>query len=303
MNKPVLCLLAAGMGSRYGGMKQIDPMDEYGNLIIDFSIYDALSAGFEDIVFIIKKAIDADFREVIGERVSRRANVAYAYQELDMLPEGVSVPDGRVKPWGTTHAVLCARSAIAGRPFAVINSDDYYGPAAFRELYGFLQNNSDENSHAIVGYNIENTLTEHGSVARGLCVVNSDGYLTDIRERTNIVKTPECASFIEDGAATPIPRGTTVSMNCWAFNPGMMRDLESIFSADIRPGIAANPLKFEDLLPNAARVAIGRGSATVKVLPTPDRWFGVTYKEDKPSVAAALRALKNEGVYKEKLWE
>ena len=166
---PVLTILAAGMGSRYGGLKQMDPMDGFGNLIIDFDIYDALRAGFDGVVFIIKREMEEDFRAVIGDRIARHADVYYAHQQLDMLPEGFSVPGGRVKPWGTTHAVLCARDAIAGRPFAIINADDYYGPAAFAALHGFLTEDRGDNEHALVGYDVQNTITEHGSVTRGVC--------------------------------------------------------------------------------------------------------------------------------------
>ncbi|MCE5235653.1 MAG: sugar phosphate nucleotidyltransferase [Clostridiaceae bacterium] len=304
MQKPVLAILAAGMGSRYGGLKQIDPMDEHGNNIIDFDIYDAKRAGFEDVVFIIKKEIDRDFKERIGSRMEKRMNVRYAYQELNMLPGGFSVPEGREKPWGTTHAVLCAREAVGGRPFAIINADDYYGPHAFAELYRFLSRGGSPDAHAMVGYNIENTLTEFGSVARGICLVNEKGYLTDIVERTKVVKTDDCASFTLDGEHfTPVPKGTVVSMNCWGFMGGIFDRLESGFCANFEAGVRSNPLKYEDLLPNAVRYALGDGKTTVKVLTTPDRWFGVTYKEDKPDTIAALKALKAKGLYSERLWE
>ncbi|MEG1548740.1 MAG: sugar phosphate nucleotidyltransferase [Clostridia bacterium] len=305
MKKPVLTILAAGMGSRYGGLKQMDPMDAAGNFIIDFDIYDALRAGFEDVIFIIKHATDADFRESIGRRIERRANVTYAYQELDkLLPVGFSIPECRVKPWGTTHAVICAREAIAGRSFAIINADDYYGPAAFGQLYNFLTAEHDKKLHALVGYNIENTLTEHGSVARGLCEVDKNGYLTDIRERTKVIKTPQCAAFTEDGEVyTDVPAGTTVSMNCWGFNNSIMDELDDIFARSIASGAAKNPEKYEDLLPNAVRMAMRDDKAAVKVLNTPDRWFGVTYQQDKPMVSAAIQALKDNGRYSANLWD
>ncbi|HWR18992.1 MAG TPA: sugar phosphate nucleotidyltransferase [Clostridia bacterium] len=304
MAKPVLAILAAGMGSRYGGLKQIDPMDAHGNIIIDFDIYDAKKAGFEDLVFIIKKEIEADFKNNIGLRMEKRMNVSYAYQELNKLPAGFSVPEGRVKPWGTTHAVLCAREVIGKRPFAIINADDYYGPRAFQELYNFLSRGTDINAHAMVGYNIENTLTEYGSVARGICMVNEKAYLTDIVERTKVVKTEKCAAFTLDGEHyTDIPKGTVVSMNCWGFMEGIFDRLQANFSGNFEAGVRSNPLKYEDLLPNAVRYAIGDGKTSVKVLPTPDRWFGVTYKEDKESTIEALKALKAKGLYSEKLWE
>ncbi len=304
MHKPVLAILAAGMGSRYGGLKQIDPMDEWGNIIIDFDIYDAKRAGFQDVVFIIKKEIEHDFKERIGKRMEGRMNVRYAYQELDKLPQGFSVPEGRQKPWGTTHAVLCAREEVDGRPFAIINADDYYGPHAFSELYQFLSRGSDPNAHAMVGYNIENTLTEFGSVARGICVVNEKGYLTDITERLKVVKTEECAAFTVDGEHfTPIPKGTVVSMNCWGFMNGIFDRLDSGFRSNFEAGVRSNPEKYEDLLPNAVRYALGDGKTSVKVLNTPDRWFGVTYKEDKPDAIEALKKLKQKGLYSEKLWD
>ncbi|HWS28858.1 MAG TPA: sugar phosphate nucleotidyltransferase [Clostridia bacterium] len=304
MAKPVLAILAAGIGSRYGGLKQIDPMDEHGNIIIDFDIHDAKKAGFEDLVFIIKKEIGADFKDHIGTRMEKRMNVSYAYQELDKLPAGFSVPEGREKPWGTTHAVLCAREAIGNRPFAIINADDYYGPHAFKELYNFLSGDGDKNAHAMVGYNIENTLTEFGSVARGVCVVNENAYLTDIVERTKVVKTEKCAAFTLDGEHyTDIPKGTVVSMNCWGFMGGIFDSLQANFKANFEPGVHSNPLKYEDLLPNAVRYALGDGKTSVKVLNTPDRWFGVTYKEDKESTIAAFKALKAQGLYSEKLWD
>lgn len=304
MQMPVLAILAAGMGSRYGGLKQIDPMDDHGNIIIDFDIYDAKRAGFEDVVFIIKREIEHDFKERIGKRMEARMRVSYAYQELGMLPQGFLVPEGRQKPWGTTHAVLCAREAIAGRPFAIINADDYYGPHAFEELYKFLSRSSSKDAHAMVGYNIENTLTDFGSVARGICVVNEDAYLTDIVERTKVVKTDACAAFTLDGEHyTPIPKGTVVSMNCWGFMDGIFDGLAARFAANWETGIRSNPLKYEDLLPNAVRYALGDGKTSVKVLGTPDRWFGVTYQEDKPDTIKAIAALKAKGLYSEKLWD
>lgn len=304
MQGPVLLIMAAGMGSRYGGLKQIDPVDEYGNIIIDFSIYDALRAGFGSIVFLIKHEIEADFRAAIGDRIARRADVSYAFQQMTDIPAGITVPEGRVKPLGTTHAVLCARQALAGRPFAVINADDYYGPEAFRILYGFLSEAHGADSHAAVGYRVENTLTENGSVTRGVCVVDGNGYLTDIAERMKIVRTAEGAAYFDDaGREIPIPAGTTVSMNCWAFNSGIFESFGRRFARDLGPGLERNPMKYEDLLPMAVCEALGDGKTTVRVIPTHESWFGVTYKEDKPAVTAAIRALKQKGLYPEKLWQ
>lgn len=304
MAEPVLVLLAAGMGSRYGGLKQIDPVDEAGNLIIDFSIHDAIKAGFKELVFIIKDAIAADFKEAIGERMARHAGVKYAYQEMDKLPEGFSVPEGRVKPWGTTHAVLCAREEIAGRPFAVINSDDYYGPEAFRRLYAFLSAPQPEGEHLMIGYKLENTLTDHGSVARGVCAVDENGYLSHIVERRRVIKQGEGGAFTEDGEHyTPIPAGTPVSMNCWGFQPCILPQLEKVFIDGFPEGVAGNPEKYEDLLPNAVQAIMSAGEGRVQVQNSSDRWFGVTYKEDKPVVVANIAALKAAGVYSDKLWE
>lgn len=303
MSAPVLVIMAAGMGSRYGGLKQIDPVDAYGNMIIDYSIYDALRAGFGEIVFLIKHEIEKEFREAIGNRISERAKVSYAFQEMNEIPAGIVIPRGRTKPLGTTHAVLCARAAVAGRPFAVINADDYYGAEAFDILCGFLKEPRGENRHAAVGYRIENTLTDHGGVTRGVCQVNEGGYLTDIVERMRIVKTPDGAAYIkENGEQVAILRGTTVSMNCWAFNNGIFELLRKRFERDLAAGLEKNPLKYEDLLPTAVCEALKYGDTSVKVIPTSESWFGVTYKEDMPLVKESFAALKRGGVYPEKLW-
>lgn len=303
MQKPVLAILAAGMGSRYGGgIKQMDPIDPEGCFIIDYSVYDALRAGFDEVVFIIKHAIEADFKATIGTRVAPHIKTAYAYQELDQIPAGIALPEGRVKPLGTTHALLSAEKAIAGRPFAVINSDDYYGPEAFRLLYEFLSNPAHAAEHLAVGYFLENTLTDHGSVNRGECVVEN-GYLARISERLGIVKTQEGAEYKNAaGEAVFLPRGTTVSMNCWGFRSGLFPLLHARFEENLAAGLAKNPLKYEDLLPDAVCEAILAGKARVRVLPTHESWFGVTYHEDKPMVMESIRALKARGVYRERLW-
>lgn len=239
MQKPVLAILAAGMGSRYGGgIKQMDPIDPEGCFIIDYSVYDALRAGFDEVVFIIKHAIEADFKATIGTRVAPHIKTAYAYQELDQIPAGIALPEGRVKPLGTTHALLSAEKAIAGRPFAVINSDDYYGPEAFRLLYEFLSNPAHAAEHLAVGYLLENTLTDHGSVNRGECVVEN-GYLARISERLGIVKTQEGAEYKNAaGEAVFLPRGTTVSMNCWGFQSGLFPLLHARFEENLAAGLA-----------------------------------------------------------------
>ena len=245
--QPVLVLLAAGMGSRYGGLKQIDPIDAAGNLIIDFSIYDAIRAGFHDLVFIIKHEIEQDFMDAIGSRISRRANVKCAFQEMSKLPHGLKAPEGRTKPLGTTHALLCARDEIGGRPFAVINSDDYYGPAAYKQLYEFLAGDTPSDEQLMIGYKLENTLTENGSVARGICEVDGEGFLTHIVERRRIFKREHGGAFTEDDGKTfiELPEGTPVSMNCWGFKPDILPMLEDVFKANFEAGIKENPAKYE----------------------------------------------------------
>ncbi len=304
MKKPALVIMAAGMGSRYGGLKQIDPIDEYGNIIIDFSIYDALRAGFEDIVFIIKHEIEDDFINAIGKRMEKRANVHYVFQQLDMLPEGFEIPEGRVKPWGTSHAILCCAEALDGRKFVPLNADDYYGPEAFKLAYDFLMENHGDNDHCVIGYPVANTLTEHGTVSRGICEV-SDGLLVDIHERTKVSIREGQVVYTEDDGQTyvTVPTDSTVSMNMWGFNPGIMEELKSSFPAFLRDNLQKNPLKCEDYLPEAVRRAITGNRARVSVLPTHDRWHGVTYSEDKPALVEAIKAIKNKGVYPERLWE
>ncbi|MDD4074850.1 MAG: nucleotidyltransferase [Eubacteriales bacterium] len=302
MRKPVLVIMAAGIGSRYGGCKQIDPMDAYGNLLIDFSIYDALRAGFEDVVFLIKHEIEADFREVIGDRIARRTNVSYAFQQLDALPAGVAIPEGRVKPFGTTHAILCAADAIDGRRFAAINADDYYGPTAYRLIFDYLCAPHGADEHALVGYPLPNTLTKNGTVTRGVCQVK-DGYLSSIVERFKIEGNDKGCVYLDTGTPIPVPADAVASMNFWGFQPAILDFFRESFDRRIQTELAGNPLKFEALLPTDVQACISEGKGTVKVLPTVDKWFGVTYPEDKPSVMASIAALKQKGVYPEKLWE
>ena len=302
MRKPVLVIMAAGMGSRYGGCKQIDPMDAYGNLIIDFSIYDALRAGFEDVIFLIKHEIEADFREAIGDRIARQTNVAYAFQQLDALPAGVAIPEGRVKPFGTTHAILCAADAIDGRPFAAINADDYYGPTAYTLIFDYLCAAHAKGEHALVGYPLANTLTENGTVTRGVCQVQN-GFLSTIVERFKVQGGKEGCVYLDTGTPVPIPAGDVASMNFWGFQPDILDFFKASFDRRIKAELAGNPLKFEALLPTDVQACISEGKGTVKVLPTVDKWFGVTYPEDKPEVMASIAALKAKGVYPETLWK
>lgn len=307
MKKPALVVMAAGMGSRYGGLKQIDPVDKEGDIIIDFSIYDALQAGFEKIVFIIKKENEADFRVAIGDRMSKHAEVVFVFQDLHNLPEGYQVPEGRVKPWGTGHAIMSCIDVIDG-PFAVINADDYYGRHAFQMAYDFLTKNQDQDGvyqYMMVGYKLENTLTDNGHVARGVCVTDEDGYLKDINERTHIEKKDGGAAYTEDDGATwtALPMDATVSMNMWGFSASILKELKDRFPLFLEKNIEKNPLKCEYFLPFVVDELLGEKKATVKVLKSMDKWYGVTYKEDKPVVMAAVQKMKDEGVYPQKLWE
>ena len=307
MSKPVLVVMAAGMGSRYGGLKQIDPIDKAGHIIIDFSIYDAVKAGFEKVVFIIKKENEADFRAAIGDRLSKQIEVAYVFQDLHNLPEGYEVPEGRVKPWGTGHAVLSCIDEIDG-PFAVINADDYYGNHAFKMAYDFLSENTDTEDtyqYMMVGYKLENTLTDNGHVARGVCVTDENGCLQTINERTRIEKKDGGAAYTEDDGATwtMLPEGCTVSMNMWGFSASILKELKDRFAKFLDENVEKNPLKCEYFLPFVVDELLGEKKATVKVLKSMDKWYGVTYKEDKPVVVAAIQKLKDDGLYPEKLWE
>ncbi|MDO4308867.1 MAG: sugar phosphate nucleotidyltransferase [Eubacteriales bacterium] len=307
MEKPVLVVMAAGMGSRYGGLKQIDPVDPQGHIIMDFSVFDAVRAGFQKVVFIIKKENEADFRAAIGDRLSNQIEVAYVFQDLHNLPEGYEVPEGRVKPWGTGHAVLSCIDEISG-PFAVINADDYYGRHAFQMAYDFLSSNHEEDGiyrYMMVGYKLENTLTENGHVARGVCVTDEEGHLVKINERTHIEKRDGGAAYTEDDGATwvEIPEGSTVSMNMWGFSAGILKELKARFSAFLDANLESNPLKCEYFLPFVVDELLGEGKATVKVLKSMDRWYGVTYKEDKPVVVNAIQSMKDGGLYPQNLWE
>ena len=300
MREPTLVILAAGMGSRFGGPKQIMAVDDFGHAIIDFSLYDAHRAGFRRVAFIIKKEIEADFKAAVGRRAEKYFDVQYVFQSIDRLPEGYALPEGRVKPWGTGHAVLCCRGIVDG-PFAVINADDFYGPGAYRALYDFLAADRPANEHAMVAYLLRNTVTENGHVARGICQVE-DGYLTDVVERTHIEKRGADAAYTEDGEHwVSLPGDTQVSMNCWAFGPAMMDELYARFPKWLDENLPVNPLKAEYFLPFVANACIQDGSAVVKVLPCHEQWYGMTYKEDLQSVSAALKAMREQGVYPEKL--
>ena len=300
MREPTLVILAAGMGSRFGGLKQIMAVDDFGHAIIDFSLYDAYRAGFRKVAFIIKHEIEEDFKAAVGRRMEKYFDVKYVYQQLDLLPEGYSVPEGRVKPWGTGHAVLCCRGIVDG-PFAVINADDFYGRTAYEEMYAFLSTERPGTEHAMVAYQLRNTVTETGYVARGICQVEN-GLLTDVVERTHIEKHGEVISFTEDGESyTPLPADVPVSMNCWAFSNSMLDELYKRFPAWLDANLPVNPTKCEYFLPFVTNAMIKDGEGTVAVLPCREQWYGMTYKEDFPTVVNAIKALRDEGVYPEKL--
>ncbi|MBQ8611672.1 MAG: nucleotidyltransferase [Oscillospiraceae bacterium] len=306
MKKPVLIVMAAGMGSRYGGLKQIDPVGPNGEVILDYSVYDAKRAGFEEVVFIIKHAIEKDFKEVVGARLEKQLKVHYAFQELDDLPEGYAVPEGRIKPWGTSHAIRAARDIVDG-PFAVINADDYYGPEAFQVVYDYLTSTQDDEKYryAMVGYFVKNTVTDAGTVARGVCEYDENGFLTTVVERTKIEKVGENARFTEDDGAswTDLAGDTLVSMNFWGFSRSMIDEIDSRLPAFLDKAMETNPMKGEYLLPGTVNELLGEGKATVKVLYSRDKWYGVTYKEDRPGVVAALQSKHDEGLYPTPMWK
>ena len=305
MNKPVLVVLAAGLGTRYGGKaghKQIDPVGPSGEIIVDYSIYDAVRAGFHKVVFVIKREMEEVFRESIGRRISGRIETAYAFQEIDDLPAGYAVPAGRVKPWGTAHAVMAARHVV-DEPFAVIGADDFFGLGTFRALYRHLENvDPQSGDFAMAGFTIENTVTRYGHVSRGICTAE-DGFLRGVTERTYITLAADGhAQYSLDRGVTnvPIPQGSIVSMNTWAFTPRMFRELEAGFPAVI-DGME-DPMKGEYYLPSAVDSLIHAGRATVKILETHERWYGVTWQEDKPFVMQAIADMVARGDYPEKLW-
>ena len=301
MQKPALVVMAAGMGSRYGGLKQIDPIGRHGEIIMDYSLFDAMEAGFRKVVFIINRKIEQDFYEVVGRRAEKHLEVRYVFQQPDaMLPAGISVPDDRVKPWGTAHALLCCKNDVH-EPFAAINADDYYGKRAFSVLYDYLTTAKDgaKADYSMVGYLAKNTLTEHGSVARGVCEVDKNGELVNIVERLKIFKTPEGPAFTEDDGQTFVhfSGDNLVSMNFFGFTPSLFGLLEERFPVFLKDTLEKNPLKGEFLIPAEVGRMLQNGRASVRVLSSPDRWYGVTYREDKPEVQQALNDLTDAGAY------
>ena len=306
MSKPVLVVMAAGMGSRYGGLKQIDPVGNHGQLIIDYSIYDAIRAGFETVVFVIKHDHEEQFKAAIGDRMSKVIEVKYAFQELTDLPEGYVVPEGRMKPFGTAHAILAARKVVDG-PFAVVNADDYYGPQAFKTIYDYLSQHPDQPDcyeFAMVGYRLDNTVTEHGHVARGVCLEDENNYLVSVTERTHIEKDGADARYTEDDGATwtALPGDAVVSMNLWGLTRSFIDEAWARFPAFLDETLKENPLKGEYFLPSVISALIEEGKARVKVLRSADKWHGVTYQADKPAVVAAIAEKTASGLYPEDLW-
>ncbi len=303
-NKPVLVVMAAGMGSRYGGLKQMDPIGSNGELIIDFSLYDAYLAGFETVVCIIKKEIENDFKALMNNGAAKKMNILYAYQEVENVPAGTSVPSERTKPWGTGHAVLQVKDMISG-PFAVINADDYYGREAFASVYDYLCTAEDKETYdfCMIGYSIENTLTENGHVARGVCNQTEEGYLSDIQERTKIQKNNGLIQYTQDDKNwTTIPEGTLVSMNFFGFTQSFLEELDHRFPEVLKTILQTNPVKGEFYVPLVVGELVKEKKARVKVLPSKDQWYGVTYREDKPLVVAALNEKKKTGEYPENFW-
>jgi dTDP-glucose pyrophosphorylase len=298
MTAPSLLVLAAGMGSRYGGLKQIDPVGPSGETIMDYSIYDALRAGFGKIVFVLRKEIEAAFRETIAARFEHRVAIDYVFQELDDLPSGFSVPDGRTKPWGTTQAVLAADGAIR-EPFAVINADDFYGAESLCALAAHLQSATAE--YAMVGFVLRNTLSDFGAVARGVCRVDERGFLKDVVEMTNIARDgSQAKSTDSNGKVSPLSGDETVSMNMWGFTPSVFSQLERVFQEFLEAD--GTDLRAESYLPNAVNRLIDSGQARVRVLPTAGSWFGVTYRQDRARVVESIGCLVKAGIYPERLW-
>ena len=303
MKDPTLVLLAAGMGSRFGGLKQITPVDDYGHAIIDFSLYDAYRAGFRKVAFIIKEENAEEFKEFIGKRIEKYFDVKYIFQDINNIPGGYSVPEGRVKPWGTGHAVMCCDGIIDG-PFAVLNSDDFYGRSAYKALYDFLISNDDDRTHAMIAYLIKNTVTDTGYVSRGICS-EEGGYLTDVVERTHIEKDALGAKFTEDNGNTweHLDEDVLVSMNCWAFSNTLLNELSSRFPAWLDENVPENPLKCEYFLPFVVNEMIKDGSAKVKLLSCTEVWYGVTYKEDVETVRSAIENMRKSGIYPKEMLE
>ena len=300
-----LVVMAAGMGSRFGGLKQLEPIGKNGEVILDFSVYDAVKAGFNKVVFVIKHAIEDDFKRIVGSRIEKKVKVEYVFQETDALPEGFTCPADRQKPWGTAHAILCCKNVVK-EPFAVVNADDYYGPEAFRVMYDYLSTHEDGGyyDYCMVSYLLRNTVSENGSVARGVCVTDPDGTLHSVTERTRIETYENGVHFTEDGGAswTDLPGDTPVSMNLWGFGKSFLDEAEQRFAGWLTENLPKNPLKCEYFLPLVVTELIEEGKAKIQVLRSTDKWYGVTYREDKPLVVEAIARKTAEGQYPENLW-
>ncbi len=300
---PILVVMAAGIGSRFGGLKQMTPFGLHGESLIDYSLFDALRAGFGRVIFIVNRKIKDDFRELVGKNVENRMRVDYVMQELDNLPKGLTVPEGRVKPWGTAHAVLCCKGLIDA-PFCALNGDDFYGLDAMRKLFGFLNAGPGETEFAMAGFQLQNTLSDAGYVSRGECKVNESGYLDSIIERLHIIPSIDGPMFTLDGETyRRLPADTVVSMNMWGFTPLLLEEIEARFPAFYQDAVSENPLKAEFYLPNLVGELLKEKKVSVKVLPSKDRWFGVTNASDRPLVEKALRELTMNGDYPDGLWK
>ena len=301
MNQPTLVILAAGMGSRYGGMKQIDGVGNHGEPIIEFSIYDAKQAGFENVVLIIKREHEEAFKQALTNKLEGKINVRFAYQDMCNIPEGFTVPEGRVKPWGTTHALLACKGIVDG-PFAIINADDFYGRDAYKVIYDFLTSEVKDNQYAMVGYPCINTLTDNGTVTRGLCQEDENKCLASIVEIQKIAKKDGHAVYEDNGEWKEISDTSLVSMNFWGFTPAIFKDMEEIFAKFLQEHLEENPLKCEHVIPTAVGTLVAENKCSVKMLSSKDAWFGVTYKEDKPNVMQKIQEMKDAGIYPDQLW-
>jgi len=300
--EPILLIMAAGMGSRYGGFKQIDPITDEGEIIMDFSLYDAYEAGFRKVIFVIRHDFEDAFKRFIDTRAGKYFDVKYAYQSLDDLPSGFELPEGRKKPWGTGHAILAARNIIDA-PFAVINADDYYGKEAFGKIYDYLLNKADEKNYCMVGYNVENTLSDNGSVTRGVCKTTEDNKLIGLKETYDIETIDGRIIYFENDAEFEIEKGTSVSMNMWGIDKSFIKEAQLGFPKFLKETAVSNPLKGEYLLPTMIDDLIKKNKIAVEVLNSKDKWFGVTYKDDKPIVMDSIKKMKSDNKYPKVLWK
>ena len=301
MRKPIVVVMAAGMGSRFGGLKQLEPIGQQGEVILDYSIYDAKRAGFETVVFVINHRIEKEFKEKVGNRLSDFINVRYAYQEVDKVPEGIQIPKGRVKPWGTAHCVVVSKDVI-DQPFAIINADDFYGKDAFKVMYDYLSSLEEDGQYAMVSYPLKNTVSEFGSVSRGVCQVNDKHLLEDIVEITEIYKRDNRVEFKQNDEFVSLDPNTSVSMNFWGFHEGFVNRVENYFEKEIVKVLESNPEKGEVYLPSVVKELIKQQAATVTVLQSDSQWYGITYQEDKPFVVDSLNKMIEKGEYSNPLW-